>query len=162
MNHTASGLTTCPLCAAEFDRAQAHCGHGCPLDSVCNLIRCPRCSYESPDDRRYKNLWDRLFKRRSAKPPSRELPPDVMPLPEAPVGMELQLDRLTCVLQSRRNSLSVYGLVPGSRLILQQTEPTCVVRVGATELALDHDIARELVVKPWTSAAPPSALPAAG
>lgn len=146
-------LTSCPLCGSEFDRALAQCGHGCPLDSVCNLIRCPHCAYEFPDERRYKNLWERLFAKARKSPPPRAMPADVMPLPDAPVGVDLELDRLTCVLQSRRNSLSVYGLVPGSRLTLQQTEPTCVIRVGATELALDREIAQELVVRPCPAVA---------
>jgi Fe2+ transport system protein FeoA len=41
----------------------------------------------------------------------------------------------------------VYGLVPGSLLVLQQKRPAFVVRVGETELAIEADIAREILVK---------------
>ena len=157
--NAAPSLMACPLCGAEFDRAAANCSHGCPLDAYCKLIKCPHCSYEFPDERKYKNLWERLFARKRSAVPAgaataaaaaaagQTMAPGTMPLTQAPVDVDLELERLTCVLQTRKNSLSVYGLVPGSRLTLQQTQPTCVVRVGATELALDHDIAREVIVR---------------
>ena len=147
MSPASPALMNCPLCGTEFDRSEAQCSHNCPLDNLCHLTRCPHCNYEFPDERRYKGWWDRFFPKRKPAAPAQDMSPGALSLPQAPVGVDLELERLTCVLQSRRNSLSVYGLVPGSRLTLQQTQPTCVVRVGATELALDHDIAREVMVR---------------
>ena len=54
---------------------------------------------------------------------------------------------MNCEHASRRNSLAVYGLVPGSRVVLQQKRPAYVVRVGETELALEAEIARDILVK---------------
>jgi DtxR family Mn-dependent transcriptional regulator len=48
---------------------------------------------------------------------------------------------------SRRNSLAVFGLVPGAELTVLQQQPTCVIRIGETELALDADIARGIMVE---------------
>jgi Fe2+ transport system protein FeoA len=41
----------------------------------------------------------------------------------------------------------VYGLTPGSVLVLQQKRPSFVIRIGETELALEADIAREIRVR---------------
>jgi DtxR family Mn-dependent transcriptional regulator len=54
---------------------------------------------------------------------------------------------LNCEHPHRRNSLAVYGLVPGSRVVLQQKRPAYVVRVGETELALEAAIACEILVR---------------
>jgi Fe2+ transport system protein FeoA len=48
---------------------------------------------------------------------------------------------------SRHNTLAVFGLVPGSEVVLVQQQPSCVIRVGETELALDAEIAREILVQ---------------
>jgi len=41
----------------------------------------------------------------------------------------------------------VYGMTPGARLALQQKRPAYVMRVGETELALEGDIARQILVR---------------
>jgi Fe2+ transport system protein FeoA len=38
--------------------------------------------------------------------------------------------------------------VPGAELRIVQQQPACVIRVGETELALDREIAREILVEP--------------
>ena len=40
----------------------------------------------------------------------------------------------------------MFGLVPGARIRLIQRQPACVVKVGETELALDPEIARDVLV----------------
>jgi Fe2+ transport system protein FeoA len=44
--------------------------------------------------------------------------------------------------------LAVFGLVPGAEVEVLQRRPTCVVRIGETDLALDADIANEILVEP--------------
>ena len=132
----------CSLCGFEFEKSDTPCQHGCPLGRFCNLICCPNCRYEFPEKSQSIRLLQRLFHR--PKAPRR----DVMPLPELSEGEHGELVCLNCEHASRRNSLAVFGLVPGTRIQLQQKRPAVVVRVGETELALDVAIARELLVKP--------------
>jgi Fe2+ transport system protein FeoA len=133
----------CPLCGFEFVKQQTPCHQGCPLNKLCKLVCCPSCHYEFPPETRLTGWWRRLFGcREPAKPPG-----DLFSLRELDEGDHAELVRLTCEKVSRRNTLAVYGLVPGSRLVLQQKRPSFVVRVGETELALEADIAGELVVK---------------
>lgn len=133
----------CPLCGFEFVKQQTPCHQGCPLNKLCNLICCPSCHYEFPPETRLRAWWRRLSGCNAPAKPSG----DLFSLPELSEGEHAELVRLTCEKASRRNTLAVYGLVPGSRLVLQQKRPSFVVRVGETELALEAEIAGELVVK---------------
>jgi Fe2+ transport system protein FeoA len=42
----------------------------------------------------------------------------------------------------------VFGLGPDAEITLVQRQPACVIRIGETELALDPDIARDILVQP--------------
>jgi Fe2+ transport system protein FeoA len=134
----------CPLCGFEFEKRDTPCAHGCPLGRFCRLVCCPNCRYEFPEQPQSITWLQRLFHRSPTKPVRR----DAIPLPELNEGEHSELVCLNCAHASRRNALAVYGLVPGSRLVLQQKRPTIVVRIGETELALATDIACELLVKP--------------
>jgi len=72
---------------------------------------------------------------------------DLFSLAELNEGEEAELIRLACEKSSRRNTLAIYGLIPGCKLVLQQKRPSFVLRVGETELALEAEIAREIFVK---------------
>jgi hypothetical protein len=56
----------CPLCGHRFTREQgtAACA-GCPLARGCNLVRCPRCGYETVAESRLGRLLRKLKVRAS-------------------------------------------------------------------------------------------------
>jgi DtxR family transcriptional regulator, Mn-dependent transcriptional regulator len=72
---------------------------------------------------------------------------DSIPLPELDEGESSELVCLSCEQPARRNTLAVYGLVPGCCLELRQKRPAFVVRVGETELALEPEIAKGIHVR---------------
>lgn len=133
----------CPLCGFEFERHAAPCEHSCPLGKLCKLICCPNCRYEFPEQPQSLSWLGRLFRPRPPAPTHREL----LCLNELEEGEQSELVCLNCAHASRRSALAVYGLVPGSRLVLQQKSPSFVIRVGETELALEAAIAGEIFVK---------------
>lgn len=47
---------------------------------------------------------------------------------------------------ARRNHLAVFALVPGSEIRLLQRYPSFVAEIGETILALDADVAGDIVV----------------
>lgn len=49
---------------------------------------------------------------------------------------------------ARLHKLSALGLVPGSLIKLHQRFPAYVVQVGETQLSLDNEVAREIIVQP--------------
>lgn len=135
----------CPLCHWEFVRPDTACAQGCPLGKWCGLVRCPSCGYEFAEPRPFRWLA-RLFHRCPA-PAARCERLDLTQLAE---GEEAEVVSLNCAHPSRRNTLAVYGVAPGHRVVLQQHRPHVILRVGETELALETDIAREIVVKRLT------------
>ena len=138
-------MVICPLCGFEFERGDALCAHGCPLSSLCDLTRCPSCDYEFPSARpKRPGLWRRLFRSRVGR--------DVVPAEHT--VRDMQSGRVARVVAlaggdgRRSNQLAVFGVIPGAEVELLQRRPAFVLKVGETELALDPEIAAEIVVEP--------------
>lgn len=134
---------TCPLCGFEFAKQDTLCTHGCPLGALCLAVRCPSCEYEFPEKPRSVSWFGRLFRR--AAPQAPELPEKVRTLDDLKLGERAEVLCL-CRSPSRSSALSVFGIVPGAEVTVIQQRPACVVRVGETELALDRDIAGQVLV----------------
>ena len=107
---TPGALVTCPMCGYEFDRDDTLCGHGCPLGSLCNLVRCSNCEYEFPDAPRRRS-WLRKLLSRSKRP--ERLPPDVRAVSELAAGEAATVVCLGERNGSRYGTLSVFGIVAG-------------------------------------------------
>jgi Fe2+ transport system protein FeoA len=138
------GYVVCPLCGFEFKRGDTLCQHGCPMRTTCNLIRCPSCEYEFPEKPRAVSWLERLFGGKVTAEP--EMCEQFQAVSELAPGETSEVVSLATA-PARRNSLAVFGLVPGSEITLIQHRPACVVRIGETELALDPEIARVIVVR---------------
>lgn len=145
MKSVKDGFFHCPLCGFEFEKHDTPCVRSCPLGKFCNLICCPNCRYEFPQAPQVLGWLHALFCREKRVMLQR----DALALDELEEGEESELVCLNCEHAHRRNALAVYGLVPGTRILLQQKRPSFVVRVGETELALEAEIAREIFVKPF-------------
>jgi DtxR family Mn-dependent transcriptional regulator len=90
-------------------------------------------------------LLARLLGKPAAAPP--DVPATVRSVRDLRRGERATVLCLGGGSSSRRNSLAVFGLVPGAELTVLQQQPTSVVRIGETELALDPDIARGIMVE---------------
>ncbi|MDF2634978.1 MAG: FeoA family protein [Pelosinus sp.] len=42
--------------------------------------------------------------------------------------------------------LTAFGILPGARIVILQTCPAYVLKVGCTEIALDYEIAKNIIV----------------
>jgi Fe2+ transport system protein FeoA len=122
---------TCPMCGFEFERTDTLCAHGCPLGALCHLVRCPACEYEFPETPPTVSFLQRLFRRS-------------LPVP----GQRATVVCLGSSVTERHRALTVFGLGPDAEITLVQRQPACVIRIGETELALDPDIARDILVQP--------------
>ncbi len=145
----------CPLCGFEFRAGDTLCEHGCPFRGRCPLERCPGCGYEFADRPRaatWRGWLTRLVGRGRRPAAPCEGPRSVLDLGR---GESARVAAVPAP-ERRSNTLAVFGLVPGSRLTLVARRPACVVRVGETELALDAEIARDILIEP-ALAAPPAA-----
>ena len=141
----ATEYVSCPLCGFEFSREDTLCGHGCPLGSMCHLICCPSCGYEFPE--RPQSSWlKRLFGKEEQT--ISNLPEGVVAASRLEVGTRAQLICMGLSSGTRERSLTAFGLVPGAEVEIVQQRPACVIRVDQTELALDREIANEILVEP--------------
>jgi Fe2+ transport system protein FeoA len=141
----AERILTCPLCGFEFQKSDALCTHGCPLGAMCNLARCPHCEYEFPETTPGSSWLRRLFQKQKTVPP---MPAEgLLTVKDLSGGERAEVLCLAGESPSRRNHLSVFGLVPGCEIRLLQRYPSFVIEVGETILALDAAVAGDIVVK---------------
>jgi DtxR family Mn-dependent transcriptional regulator len=75
---------------------------------------------------------------------AREVRPVVRPLSEFPPGASVRIVFLTPSFHQRLDRLSSFGVLPGAVVRLHQKHPACVLRVGATEVALEREVAGEI------------------
>ena len=54
----------CTLCGLRFTHGGRVCGT-CPLGSACDLVRCPRCGFQTPRGSRLVAWWRRVTQGRS-------------------------------------------------------------------------------------------------
>ncbi|HXV76772.1 MAG TPA: FeoA family protein [Candidatus Polarisedimenticolaceae bacterium] len=137
----------CSLCGLDFEKTDTVCQRGCPLGVACGHVRCPNCAFEFPEPRRPAQWLRRILGRRG-RLDLRALEGATVTLDRLDSGTRCRLQHLGCRSHGRRNTLTVFGMTPGTEIELLQRQPSFVVRVGETEVGLDEEIAREIYVKP--------------
>jgi len=141
----ADRIVTCPLCGLEFQPTDTLCEHGCPLRSACGLLRCPACEYEFPETPRAVSWLKRLFGKTKAPV---ACPPGTRTVRDLRTGERATVSHLAGESSARHNALAVFGLVPGSEIVLLQRHPSYVVEVGETVIALEAEVAASILVEP--------------
>lgn len=142
----AGTFLTCPLCGFAFERTDALCHHGCPLGSACHLARCPACEYEFPETLPAGSWFRKLFAKKEAEVPP--IPADgLLTVRDLKGGDLAEVLCLGGESSLRRNNLAVFGLVPGCEIRVIQRSPSYVIGVGETILALEADVAGDIVVR---------------
>lgn len=142
----AARYLTCPLCGFEFDRTDTLCAHGCPLGAMCNLVRCPSCNYEFAETYPKMSWIRRLFSKQPS-PLAEHLPADVRPASELHYGDRAEVMCVGGAGDGREDRLAVFGLTAGSEIMVIQQQPSCVIKIDETELALDPEIAEQILVR---------------
>jgi DtxR family Mn-dependent transcriptional regulator len=75
---------------------------------------------------------------------AREVKPLVQPLDAFPPGARVRVVFITPSVHARLDRLNALGLLPGEELLIHQKQPAFVIRIGATEVAIEKDVAREI------------------
>ncbi|MBE0605077.1 MAG: metal-dependent transcriptional regulator [Deltaproteobacteria bacterium] len=108
------------------------------VESVCTFLgHPPACPHGRPIPR--GECCDRI---------RTEIRPLVMRLTDASLGATVRIVFITPRSRKRLEKLSSLGIVPGSRLRLLQRNPSFVLEIGQTTIAVDRDITDEIYVKP--------------
>jgi len=150
MGQSTSDYLQCSLCGLEFEKTDTVCAHGCPMGLSCNHVRCPNCNFEFPAPSQTGRWFGKIFRRRHrrGRHGHGRQNGETVTLDRLQSGESCTLQRLGCGSNGRKNTLTVFGMIPGSEMTLLQRHPSYVVRIGETELGLDEEIAREIYVKP--------------
>ncbi len=77
----------------------------------------------------------------------KEMKPLVIPLEELGLGEEGRIVFIAPKSHQRLDRLSTLGIVPGSNIRMHQKNPSHVLQIGETFLALDRDIVKDIYVK---------------
>jgi DtxR family Mn-dependent transcriptional regulator len=77
----------------------------------------------------------------------KEIKPFVIPLEELGLGEEGRIVFIAPKSHQRLDRLSTLGIVPGSTVRMHQKNPSHVLQIGETMLALDREIVRDIYVK---------------
>jgi Fe2+ transport system protein FeoA len=139
-------VTTCGLCAFEYEPAGAACrSRGCPLSlSDCRLEHCPRCGYAQPAIATGLTAWLQRWMRPSQPPPAQFA---AQPLSRLQTNQAVAIDRVECDPELATR-LTVLGLTPSTPISILQRFPTFVVSCHGTELALERSVAEAIWVRP--------------
>ncbi len=78
---------------------------------------------------------------------NKEIRPVVMPLSELRPGDTAKVSYIVTKYHGRLDRLSSMGLLPGVQIRLHQRQPTYVIQMGETQIALDTAIARDIYVR---------------
>jgi DtxR family Mn-dependent transcriptional regulator len=106
-------------------------------ESVCTFLgHPPACPHGRPIPR--GECCDRI---------RTEIQPLVTRLSDAQLGTPVRIVFITPKSRKRLEKLSTLGIVPGSRLRLLQRNPSFVIQIGETTVAVDRDITDEIYVK---------------
>ncbi len=134
MNHE------CPLCSTDF--AGTECRSSCPLSRGCEMVRCPRCGYEFVEDGRLAAMLRRWLR-----------PEKIIPVTEMSVGSSAPVAFISPSSAARLNRLASYGIAAGSEVRLVARRPAVVLACGASSIAIEDDVAREVYVRITSPAA---------
>src|SRR4030042_1005403 len=77
----------------------------------------------------------------------KEMKPLVIPLEELGLGEEGRIVFIAPKSHERLDRLSTLGIVPGSVVRMHQKNPSHVLQIGETTLALDKEIVKDIYVK---------------
>lgn len=140
----------CSMCGHTFDpQAHASC-EACPLNRGCTLVCCPHCGFGDVNvhGSRLARKMSKLLGLTPSDPPSDgELTSGRwMSLRHLPRGQKARIIRMGQIPGQRLNELLGYGLTTGRGLVVKQHHPVMVVILDHTEIALEEDLAREILV----------------
>jgi len=140
----------CPLCGTDFEHAE--CKSACPMSRGCAMVRCPRCGYEFVESGKLADMLRRWIRRSPAKPAPAPAPapapePSVRRLTDLKPGTTASIAFIAPTSSARINKLASFGLVPGSEVRLVQRRTAVVLQCGATSIAVEDEIGRDIYVR---------------
>jgi DtxR family transcriptional regulator, Mn-dependent transcriptional regulator len=106
-------------------------------DSVCSFLgHPPFCPHGKP-----------IPQGPCCKKLTREIKPLIRPLNDLALGQEARVVFISTRVKERLEPLISLGVIPGIVVQLKQRQPSFIIQIGETSIALDETIGREIFVK---------------
>jgi len=133
-------MNECPLCGIDFEGAE--CKPTCPMARGCSMVRCPRCGYEFVESGRFIDMLRRWIRRAPAVCAS-----DPLRVIDLPVGSVASIAHIATTSAARMSKLASFGIAAGSEVRMLARRPAIVLACGSSSIAIDDEVAREIVVQ---------------
>lgn len=138
----------CQLCSFEYDEKQIVCHSSCAFNKHCTVICCPNCGFQSPDESRSRlaigaKKFFSYFHRQTDSPPITMTCP-LSQLHQGQAGKVITIDTTNA---TRLERLHIFGLIPGAKVILEQSSPEFILRVDYTTLTIERAIADDIMIE---------------
>jgi Fe2+ transport system protein FeoA len=138
---------TCSYCGHVFDiQASRHECAGCVAGAGCRSVRCPRCTYEMPEELQLVSRLRAWFQRRRTQTAAAAIP-DQPRLTDLSPGQRGTVLRLEVGDAGQRHKLMALGVLPGTAIELERRSPAFVFRVGFSRFAVDERMASAVIVE---------------
>ncbi len=144
-------MRVCALCGMEFSETEAKrpC-QGCPLGSSCNLICCPNCGYQTPEEPQWLTRLQRWWQNR--KNPQKTCAVGAgtaltQTLAVFEVGQMGEIVEVCPPDDMTQRRLMALGLLPGVQLTLLRNFPCYLLQIGHAQIALDRKLAETITVR---------------
>jgi len=105
------------------------------------MVRCPRCGYEFVESGRFVDMLRRWIRR---GPPPRGEQFRLVDLQPGESGSIVSIPHQSLARVSR---LASFGIVAGTEVKLIARLPTVVLECGSTQIAVEPEIGREILVR---------------
>ncbi|MEW6186213.1 MAG: metal-dependent transcriptional regulator [Thermodesulfobacteriota bacterium] len=106
-------------------------------DSVCSFLgHPPVCPHGKP-----------IPQGECCKKLTREMKPLIRPLNDLALGQEGRVIFISTRAKNHLEPLGSFGVIPGVVIQLKQRQPSYIIQIGETSIALDESIVREIFVK---------------
>ena len=136
----------CEMCGQIFDPDAHLACQSCPLNRGCKLVCCPNCGYETVDVGRSK--WVGWITHWFHRPGGQRSLHDGLTLADVRPGGDARVSGFSQQISNeRRAHLQAYGLVPGRDIHVLQHQPVTIIQVEHIELALEHELAEDVLVE---------------
>ena len=152
---------TCPMCGHEFEPYAGGVCAQCPLNKKCTVLACcPYCGYEvvNPRGSRLARWLNRrlpgLFAQAGSGTASGAEQSATPTLAVCPLGVKMRVQGYARDFPpQRRAHLEAYGVDEGAIVRVLQHTPVTVVEVDNLEVALERDLAAQVLVTPFSEPA---------
>jgi hypothetical protein len=138
----------CSMCGHHYDPDQHLACQSCPMHANCSLVCCPKCGYQTVNQRNsFLVRLTRSLSRHRKRTRYAGKAAGGTTLADVPPGGQAEFAGFSDTFPAdRKVYLQAYGLVLNHQVQVVQQSPVTIIRLDQVELAIENDLARGILV----------------